>query len=316
MRPQVQLSADRLAAVPDWQPEVVVDAALARRLIDEQFPELGVRDVRLLSEGWDSTVFVVDGTWVFRFPRREIVLPGFEVELDLLPALAPSLPVAIPVATHRGAPTDAFPWPFAGSRLIPGCEPPDAELDDAARLALAVPLAEALRALHSADVVRLAPDLRVDAVRRADMTVRVPGTRDRLAEVGRLELWRTPPHVEDVLAAAEALPAAEPTAVCHGDLHFRHVLVGDDGGLTGIIDWIDVCRADPGIDLLLYWTFFPPDGRRAFLDAYGPVAPESLLRARVLAFFLCATLALYGRVEGADAIEREAVAGLERATID
>jgi aminoglycoside phosphotransferase (APT) family kinase protein len=85
--------------VPDWNPEVVVDAALARRLIREQFPELEPRDVRLLSEAWDSTVFVVDGTWVFRFPRRAIVIPGFEVELALLPRLAPLLPVAIPAAT-------------------------------------------------------------------------------------------------------------------------------------------------------------------------------------------------------------------------
>jgi aminoglycoside phosphotransferase (APT) family kinase protein len=215
--------------VPDWNPEVVVDAALARRLIREQFPELEPRDVRLLSEGWDSTVFVVDGTWVFRFPRRAIVIPGFEVELALLPRLAPLLPVAIPAATY---------------------------------------------------------------VRRAR--------------------GRVPVAVRRV----EGLPDPEPTAVCHGDLHFRHVLVGDDGSVTGIIDWIDVCRADPGIDLLLVWSFFPPEGRRVFLDVYGPVAPESLLRARVLAFFLCATLALYGRAEGAAAIEREALEGLKRAADD
>jgi aminoglycoside phosphotransferase (APT) family kinase protein len=301
--------------VPDWKPELVVDAALARELIAGQFPELEPREVRLLSEGWDSTVFVVDGTWVFRFPRRAIVIPGFEVELGLLPRLAPFLPVAIPVATYLGAPTDAFPWPFAGSRLIPGREPPDAGLDDAARVRLARPLAEALRALHAPEVVRAAPDLRVDAVRRGDMTIRVPGTRERLAAVEREGLWSPPAGVEDVLRAAEALPSPEPTAVCHGDLHFRHVLVGDGGTVTGIIDWIDVCRADPGIDLLLVWSFFPPEGRTAFLDVYGPVAPQSLLRARVLAFFLGATLALYGRSEGAAAIEREAVAGLERAAI-
>jgi hypothetical protein len=45
------------------------------------------------------------------------------------------------------------------------------------------------------------------------------------------------------------------------------------------------------------------------------VAPDSLLRARVLAFFLCATLAVYGRRERLPAIEREAVAGLERAAV-
>jgi hypothetical protein len=41
-----------------------------------------------------------------------------------------------------------------------------------------------------------------------------------------------------------------------------------------------------------------------------------LLRARVLAVQLCAALAHYGRVEGNAGVEREAVAGLERALQD
>jgi len=53
--------------------------------------------------------------------------------------------------------------------------------------------------------------------------------------------------------------------------------------------------------------------RRAFLDVYGPVADAELLRARVLALFLCATLAEYGRREGLPAVELEALAGLGRA---
>jgi aminoglycoside phosphotransferase (APT) family kinase protein len=299
----------------EWAPEIVVDTALARRLIAEQFPELATAESRLLSQGWDSTVFVVGGEWIFRFPRREMVVPGFEIELALLPRLAPLLPVAIPVATHVGEPTEHFHWPFAGSRLIPGREPPDAALDDAARLRLARPLGTALRALHGAAPRAAAGNLRIDAVRRGDMSERVPLTRQRLADLDELCVWSAPPAVEETLEEAEALPPAEATAVCHGDLHFRHVLVGDDGGVTGIIDWIDVCLGDPGIDLLLLWSLFPPEGREPFLDAYGPIAPASLLRARVLAFFLCATLALYGRHEGLAAIEREAVGGLARASV-
>ena len=88
----------------------------------------------------------------------------------------------------------------------------------------------------------------------------------------------------------------------HGDLHLRHLLVGDDGGLAGVIDWIDVCRADPAIDLPLYWGYLPPPAARAFLDAYGPVDDEQLLRARVLAVFLCATLAEYAADLGMPAL--------------
>ena len=101
----------------------------------------------------------------------------------------------------------------------------------------------------------------------------------------------------------------------HGDLHFRHLLV-NDGRASGVIDWGDVCRSDPAIDLPLLWSFVPPDGRDAFLAAYGPVNDAQLLRARVLAVQLCAALAQYARVEGNAGVEREAVAGLERALED
>jgi aminoglycoside phosphotransferase (APT) family kinase protein len=102
------------------------------------------------------------------------------------------------------------------------------------------------------------------------------------------------------------------TSICHGDLHFRQLLV-DGGALTGIIDWIDVCRSDPGVDLQLAWSFFPPGGRSAFLDEYGRATDESLLRARVLALFLNATLVRYARSEGRPDVEAEALAGVERA---
>ena len=57
----------------------------------------------------------------------------------------------------------------------------------------------------------------------------------------------------------------------------------------------------------------PPAGRGAFLEVYGRVSEEQLLKARVLALFLCAVLARYGHEHGISSIRDEAVAGLERA---
>ena len=108
--------------MPSWAPELTVDERLARRLLADAFPDLPLRTLRPLAEGWDSTVFLVDDEWAFRFPRREVVLPGLEAEIAVLPLLAPQLPVAIPVPELVAPPSDAFPWPFAGARLIPGRE--------------------------------------------------------------------------------------------------------------------------------------------------------------------------------------------------
>ena len=98
------------------------------------------------------------------------------------------------------------------------------------------------------------------------------------------------------------------------DLHFRHLLVNGCAA-SGVIDWGDVCRADPAIDLPLFWSFVPSEGRSAFLDAYGPVNETQLLRARVLSIQLCAVLAHYGHDEGQAEILRAALDGLERVLV-
>jgi aminoglycoside phosphotransferase (APT) family kinase protein len=295
--------------VREWSAEVTVDAELATRLIREQFPDVELRSISLLGEGWDNTMWLLDGEWVFRFPRRSSVLAGIQNELRLLPRLAPLLPLAIPLPELVGEPSDAFPWPFYGCRLIPGRELADAELDDAALTHLARPLAEFLRELHALD---LDADLPVDPVGRANMTRRVPRTRQYLEEVVSLGLWRPPPVVDELLEAASELPDVEPTATCHGDLHLRHLLVDARGVPTGVIDWIDLSRNDPCVDLVLYWAALPPDGRSEFLAVYGAVAEEQLLRARILSLFLCGVLAVYGEHERRPSLKRAALEGLAR----
>ena len=83
-----------------------------------------------------------------------------------------------------------------------------------------------------------------------------------------------------------------------------------------LIDWVDVCRSDPAIDLSMFWSYLPPEGREVFLAEYGPVSDAQLLRARVLALSLSAALAHYGHHERFPAIAREALAGLIRTATD
>jgi aminoglycoside phosphotransferase (APT) family kinase protein len=294
--------------MPVWTADVVVDEELVRRLLG-QFPELEVRSLRRFAEGWDNAVWLVNKRWAFRFPQRAIGVLGLELELAVLPLLAGRLPLPVPNPVFAGRPEDDYPWPFFGSELLPGQETCDAGLDDGARLSVALYVAAFLRELHSVD---LAVELPIDANARSDMTKRAPLARHQLRELDRLGVWRVPAEVERVLDEAERLPPSTELALVHGDLHFRHVLV-DGGRASGVIDWGDVCRADPAIDLQLVWSFLPPESRAAFLDAYGPVTEEQLLRARVVALSLGAALAAYGHVEDMPTVKREALAGLERA---
>jgi aminoglycoside phosphotransferase (APT) family kinase protein len=285
--------------VPEWSAEVVVDEPLARRLLRGQFPDVAGAPLTFLDAGWDQTVWLVDRRWAFRFPRREIAVPGVRRELAVLPGLRLPLPTPRPV--YVGEPAEGFPWPWFGGPFIPGREPIGLSAEQ--RRGLGRPLGEFLRALHA----HPGDGLPEDPMGRGDMAKRVRMARERLGELG----CEAP---EDVFAAALELPPPRASALTHGDLHLRHLLVDGAGRAAGVIDWGDVCRADPAIDLGLYWSLLPPDGRDDFLAAYGEVPEERLLRARVLAVMLCATLGLWARHEGLEAIEAEALAGVRRSS--
>ena len=285
-----------------WEAEVRVDEELARRLIAEQFPPLPERSLVFLGEGWDYVAFLVDETLVFRFPRRQVGIAGTEREIA-------KLPVAVPDPLQVGIPSDKFPWPFYGAPYIAGSEP-DGSLGDDLRGELARPLARVLRALHSdATLAAVGDGLPVDPLGRADTQVRVPRAREAIAAIA--DLWQPPEETESLLKEAFALPKPEPSVVCHGDLHFRQLLV-EGSVLTGIVDWVDICLGDPAMDLSLVYGLLPRAARDTFFAEYGEVDHASDLRARVLALNLMAILARYGRDEGKPGIEAEALAGLDR----
>ena len=301
--------------MPEWRAELEIDAALVRRLLAEQFPELELTSLQLVGEGWDNAVWLVDRRWLFRFPRREAAVRSAELQTALLPRLAPLLPLPIPEPLFAGRPDQGYPWPFLGMAFLPGREPADVAPDDPMRARAARPLGAFLRALHAPEVLDVEgiESLPVDPLRRADMAFRVERARTRLAEVRELGVWEPPPEAEQLLAEAEKLPPSPRISVVHGDLHPRHLLVDDSGVPTGIVDWDDCCRADPAIDLVLYWAYLPPSARPEFVAVYGEPDEASLLRGRVLALFICSAVAAYGHMEKLAGVEREAVAALDRA---
>ncbi|HEX7196469.1 MAG TPA: phosphotransferase, partial [Candidatus Limnocylindria bacterium] len=138
--------------MPEWDPEIEVDADRARALIGAQFPELANAEVREVAAGWDNVVHLVDGRWAFRFPRREIAVPGVRREIEVLPRLAAHLPLPIPEPRFVGVPADGYPWPWFGAAYLPGVELAESGLADDGRLALGAALGAFLRALHSTAV--------------------------------------------------------------------------------------------------------------------------------------------------------------------
>jgi aminoglycoside phosphotransferase (APT) family kinase protein len=218
--------------------------------------------------GYDFAVLIVDAEWVFRFPRRSAVVAALEVEIALLPELAPTLPCAVPRFEH----IVLEPVVCVGYRAIKG-EPlsPDSAHEPARDVGLF------LSALHAFDVERA----HALGVERPDWQQSYVA---QCAEFERLVAARLDPAEHAVAAqmfrdGIDALDGFEPVLL-HADLGAEHLLCAD-GRLAGVIDWGDARIGDPALDLAWLVHGRQPTLVEALAEWYSGCIDERLL-ARAL----------------------------------
>jgi len=296
----------------EWLPEVVVSPELALELVREQFPGLG-RTVEPFGNGWDNTAYLVDGEIVFRFPRREFAVRFTAHEVGVLPALAPRLPLPIPVPRWVGTPSDRFPWPFAGYRLLPGRTADAAALSSAERRVAAPVLAGFLAALHSTPPDGL--DLPQDELARTDFVRRGPLLFERLQGLESAGIITDRRPWMRLFEADLPEPAPHPVPV-HGDLYERHILVDEANRVCGVIDWGDVHLGDPALDLSLAYRFFPADERDDFLRVYGTIDERTARMARLRAAFHASTLTFFAHSTDDAPLLRASLTGMRNVLED
>jgi len=300
--------------VPDqanrWDPEIEIDERDVRRLVGAQFPQLRLRSLELLAEGWDNAVWVVNEDWAFRFPRVSGAVAFLRTEIAVLPGLGP-LPLPIPVPVFIGKPDDGYPWPFTGASLIPGRELAASGLADDERVTAGRQLGAFLRALHDTDPAALGSSL-PRRPERGDAARGLERDRVRLRQIDETGMWHVPERAHDLIEHAAALGSAPELVVGHGDLHVRHLLVDDRGRATGVIDWGEVAMLHPSIDLHIAYSGFTGISREALFATYGYVPEPWHVRARASALLYSVTLALYARQRDLSDLEQEAAHGIER----
>ena len=293
-----------------WEAEFRVDASLASRLIAAQFSELAPLPVRMFGEGWDNVAYLVGERWVFRFPRRAISGELIATELQVLPRIATKVPLPVPVPQFAGEASAAFSWPFCGYPMLPGNALSRTVLSEMEAKHAAQHTGEFLRALHAIDVENV-PGLEGDRLGRLDHARCMPKVMDRLRELAVAGLVDNVESFEQILeqnAPLASMPQA--SAVVHGDLYGRHILVDDAKHVCGIIDWGDVHRGDPAADIAVAFESFSPAARDAFLAGYGEVSERAWMSARYRALYHSAMVAHYGLNVGDDEMLRLGLAGL------
>jgi aminoglycoside phosphotransferase (APT) family kinase protein len=299
-----------------WQADVDVTVEVARGLIATYFPELGEPLLEPLGEGWDNAAFLVNGTYVFRFPRRAVSAGLIEREVRVLPAIAPYLSLAIPVPALVASGDQTYPWTFAGYAILRGTPLSACDLDDAEYERLARALGAFLRELHSIDRHPwLEGGLVRDEVKRLDHAVRRPKAVERLNELHAQGLVD---NADSLIAYLDAIAPQgareEALALVHGDFYARHILLDDTRNASGVIDWGDVHIGDVAVDVSGAFAVLPPSVRGAFFDAYGSIGERTAELARYRAIYHSALLAHYGmHVDEADLL-RAGLLGLRYAS--
>lgn len=278
-----------------WEAEQTIEPPIALELIQEQFPNLGAKSIRLIGAGWDNTAFIIDEALIFRFPRREIALPLLQAEWCALPKLAPRLSLPIPLPKWRGEPSSRFPWPFIGYPMLPGYTACYANLSEQQRAALAEPIARFLSELHATPLSLIANcPITEDNHNRIDSSHLIERIAKNFDELSLLNLLENRKQLEAAMKRLAPFRLPEMSTVVHGDFYIRHLLVDAQHRLVGVIDWGDLHLGDPAIDLAIAHSFLPLEAHQTFLNTYGTVSPQTWALAQLRAIHSSAQILLYG----------------------
>ncbi len=266
--------------------ETETSADLVRDLLREQHPDLAGLPVREVDGGWGNQMWRLGDELAVRMQRMDT---GPELQLKerrWLPALAPRLPLPIPVPVREGVPSARFPKIWTVMTWVDGTP-----LDLAAITRgehAAETLAGFLRALHV--------EAPADAPPATDFGAHPKDCQDGfdhfLRSAAPADLAE---DLRKVWHEAVTAPAWDgPPLWVHGDLHPANVLVAD-GTLTGIVDFGALFAGDPAWDLAAAWLLLPAGGASRFFDRYARADEASVRRARGLAAMKSLFLLLMGQ---------------------
>jgi aminoglycoside phosphotransferase (APT) family kinase protein len=196
---------------------------------------------------------------VVRLPRIDWAIGDVDKDVRWLPALAPLLPLAIPVPLVKGVPGEGYPWEWGVYRWLEGENPTVGGVADADSLAR--DLARFVEALH-----RIDPAGGPRATRGVPLAMPDEPTRAALAALqGTIDTDAATAAWDAALRTPEW--SSRPVWV-HGDLSPGNLLL-QGGRLTGVIDFAGLGVGDPACDLIVAWNLLPADARSVFRGELG-----------------------------------------------
>lgn len=223
------------------------------KVLREAFPNLCVKKLDLLGSGYNCDAFLVNGQYVFKFPKSEKANESLKNEMLALNYLKNKLPLPIPQINFSSDKSEIFPYRIIGYEQIKG-RILTAQLFQSFREdekdSLAKSIAKFLRALHSVDIPEELKELEDDFVEglRIDYNDVCSLIYNDLS-VKAKEF--TDNYYQKALSDNDY--KATRTALIHNDLSCNHIVIDENNNAAGIIDFGDVAITD--IDLEFVYLF-------------------------------------------------------------
>ncbi|GGE58351.1 macrolide 2'-phosphotransferase [Nesterenkonia cremea] len=224
--------------------------------------------VEFVDFGLDYQVALADDDagqrWVLRIPRRPSVVETMAAEVAILDLVGAHLEAAVPDWRIRSEDLIAYP-------AVPGT--PGMTLKDGEQHWTLDPASEdyarrfgtLLAQLHSIDA---------EKARDAGVEVREP---EQVRQQWREDIEKVTAHfdVHPQRTASWQYWLAEDaywpqrTVMTHGEIYPGHVLVDENDGITGVIDWTTARVDDPARDLLFSYAIGGEEAFTVTLEAYA-----------------------------------------------
>lgn len=253
---------------------VEIDTSLVERLIAVQFPQWAHLRVRpVATGGWDNRTFHLGNAMSVRLPSAERYVAQVEKEHRWLPALAPHLPLSIPVPLALGQPAEGYPWPWSVYEWIDGERAGVQTVCDLT--AFAGDLADFLFALWKIDASDGPPAGQHNFQRGGSLRVYDQETRRSIETLAdEIDV----PLVAEIWERALASLWSEKPVWVHGDIAEGNLLTRE-GRLSAVIDFGSSGAGDPACDLVIAWTLLDQPARKAFRTRLA-LDPQIWERAR------------------------------------
>ncbi len=293
-----------------WDAEIDISLESALQLIQKTFPDIKAKSIEEFGVGWDNVAFLVDDTFVFRFPRRKCAIPLLQREHLALPILKEHLSASIPNPSYFSTGCEEFPYPFVGYQIIKGKTACSCNLSSSSRVKLAKDIALFLKQLHSIPIEHVsACNLPFDELQRLNARRMISRLKTSLQNTKSLGFVEDIACYDFILDKVYDKKLVQDTIV-HGDVYARHLLI-DDSRFVGVIDFGDIHIGDKAVDLTIVHSFLPKKSHEVFREEYGYIDAQTWELARLRALYAASILVEYSYDRKDQSLLKESLTTLE-----